>query len=305
MDDKQKDHQDTIDRVAQFNTDHSVEIAAIADYGTPQGIFDGARAQINLLGQRQSQDDSGLEILSITAKKAMAKTVNRLAKKARVKAKLNGDLALAESLSHSYSYIYKADKQTAIDRTLAMRKAMNDNLATLTNVSAGDITLIDNSVTTFDAAQVLPIVAREAKKTESTNQLPGQYDIAFEAIDDMFDLLFGEYSESNPFLVQQFQLAMQIIETGVHHTGIKVIVTGPIPPDDPAGVPLNHVKVKILEYEPKRESETNINGEAVIEKFKHGTYDAEFTKPGYARKVVRFTVKRGQHIDIPVTMVLA
>jgi len=293
MKNMQRSKADSYDRIGNFNTTHSVEIAAIPDYAAEQAVFNADWAKISLAAVSQTADTSGYANDSDAAKVAMADITVKFGLRGAVKARRAGNNALAEQLAHYKTYIYFAPKQEAIQRAIDIRNALSINLTICTNVTAADITAIDAAVADYQSVQSQPVTARQTKKATGTSVLPQLFKTADEAIDNMYDLLFSYYQDTNPALVNEFRLAMQIISTGVHHTGIHAEITAGNPVKAMEGITM-----KIVEL--NKTAVSDINGMAQIERIKPGTYHIEFSGADIITKTLVITITRGQISEVDV-----
>ncbi|MBL0310304.1 MAG: hypothetical protein IPP77_11710 [Bacteroidetes bacterium] len=288
---RQKNYLDSFDRVKEFNLNHSAETGVIAEYAAEQTRFNQALSKIKALGTLQSRDNSSLGKMSLDVKRKMAMTVVKFAKKGRVKASQAGEMELAGKLGHAFSYIFRGDKQLAVERARVMQKVMQEHLAILTNINAADIAAIDAAIAAYEEARVQPQVARQKKSAEATKQLPTEYLTAIEAIENMYDLLYGEYIDTQPGLVNGFKLMKHVIAAGIRHTTLTVVVktaTGAVA----TGL---HGNIEGLK---NKEAVTDKEGRMVFRRFIAGTYNLKLCGDGYQTKIILFHIKRGQHLEV-------
>ena len=225
MNNSQKNKFDTCARVQDFNTKNASIVATIKEYAEEQKTFDDAYLLAQQAAQAQATTaNTNTDAVDI-AKHLMADTVFKYASRGSVKAKQAGNTSLADALDIPTSFIYRADKVLAVQRARDIEKLLKDNLGILTNIDASNINEIDKTITDYDAIKDQPTIANQTKKATGTNPLPGNLSTAFSGIDGMYKLLVSYFGTTKKPLVDSFALAMQIISTGVHHTGIEGVVT--------------------------------------------------------------------------------
>jgi hypothetical protein len=270
MTDTQRDKLSTCNRVIAYNTAHATDLATIAEYAAEETAFANAMTIINAAAQVQSGTAGTTTDAVAIAKEKMAKTVIKYALRGLVKAKQTSNVTLANHLNHTISYISKASKTLSVQRSKDIRKQLNDNLATLTNVTAANITEIDTAITGYDTIKDQPIIAIQTTKATGTDPLPAAFTKAFAAIDSMFDLITSYFADTNKTLVDEFALAKQIISTGTHHTGVTGTATK-------GGNPVKDTVVTIDETD--KTAKSDIEGHYTISKVQAGTFSITATLP--------------------------
>jgi hypothetical protein len=145
---------------------------------------------------------------------------------------------------------------------------MSNNLATLTNITAANITEINTAIEVYDAVKDSPVIDVQEKAAAGTNPLPLAYIAAFKAIDNMFDLVSSYFTDTNKIMVDELALAKQIINTGIHHTGVTGTVTK-------NGIPVKDAIIRIAGSD--KTATTDMDGHYTISKIKTGDYTIEVT----------------------------
>jgi hypothetical protein len=257
---------DTCNRVSFFNSKHDKDLATIAEYADEQKAFTAAVDIINNAAQVQSGTAGTSKESADAAKETMAKLAIKFALRGLVKAKQLGNLTLANHLDHPITYITKAPKTLAVQRTKDISDQMANNLATLTNITAANITEINSAIALYDAVKDHPIIDVQDKAASGTNPLPAAFVAAFKAIDNMFDLVSSYFADTNKIMVDELALAKQIINTGIHHTGFTGIVTK-------AGTPVKDATIHIAGS--SKTATTDMDGHYTIAKIKTGDYTIE------------------------------
>jgi hypothetical protein len=257
---------DTSNRVVFYNSKYAAELAAIEEYANEQSAFKAALTIINNAAQVQSGTAGTSKDAADATKETMAKLVTKYALRGLVKAKQLGNLTLANHLDHPVTYISQAPKTLAVQRANDITAQMNTNMATLTNITAANITEITTAIAMYDAAKDHPIIDKQDKAASGTNALPNAFGAAFKAIDNMFDLISSYFADTNKPMVDEFALAKQIINTGIHHTGVTGTVTK-------NGLPVKDATIHIAGN--SKTATTDMDGHYTISKIKTGDYTIE------------------------------
>jgi hypothetical protein len=257
---------DTANRVAFFNTKHAAELATIAEYADEQKEFTAAVDIINTAAQVQSGTAGTSKESADAAKEAMANLAIKYALRGTVKARQVGNLTLANHLDHSFTYIFQAPKTLAVQRTKDLSDQMNSNLAILTNITPANITEINTAIALYDGVKDSPVIDVQEKAAAGTNPLPLAYIAAFKAIDNMFDLVSSYFTDTNKIMVDELALAKQIINTGIHHTGVTGTVTK-------NGLPVKNAIIRIAGT--NKTATTDMDGHYTISKIKTSDYSIE------------------------------
>jgi hypothetical protein len=295
MNNRERAKSDSYDRIDAFNNSNATDLATIPDYASELTNFNATRIKINAAENKQATDTSGAAFDSSSAKGIMTNTVIKFALRGAVKARNAGNNELAKQLAHHESYIYYAPKQLAIQYVTDMRDALNNNLTICTNVTAADITTIDAAINDYKVAQVEPIVARQLKKASGTDTLKGLIKDMDETVDNMYDLVYSYFYSSKPEMVKALRLAMQVINTGLHHTGIHLIAIHEI-----SGDFLQGITIKIIEL--NKTIVTDINGLAQFDRVKAGTYHLEISGPGIATQNIVTAITRGHIAEMNIPL---
>jgi len=219
MDNLQRSEFDAFNRIADFNTKYLADLGAINEYQAEQTKFDAAVQSIKDAGTTQLQKGIDQSI-SFTAKKIMAGTVTKYCLRAGVIARSLQNMQLAGQLQGSANTILRATKTEAIELATVKRNALNNNLTILTNITAANITDIDNVIDAYNKIKDAPTEARQTKKSTATDLLPGYYEAAGEAVVSMYDLVYSYFFDTRPDLVHEMEIAKQVIATGIRTTSI-------------------------------------------------------------------------------------
>ena len=219
MDNLQRAELDAFNRVADFNARYLTSLNTITEYAAEKTKFNAALQSIQNAATKQMQKGIDQSI-SNAAKKLMADTVTKYSLRAGVLARSLQNLQLAAQLQGSASPIFRAPKTESIEMATLKRNALNTNLTTLTNITAANITEIDNTIAAYNAIKDAPTELRQTNKAVGTDMLPPLYAKASDAVNNMYELVFSYFSDTNHAMVHEMEAAKQIIATGIRTTSI-------------------------------------------------------------------------------------
>lgn len=212
---------DSYNRIVGFNDKYAADLTTVEDYTDIEAVFNETVNSIIEAAGIQTQKPGTSDEAVTEAKTTMAETVVNFALRGSVKARLAGNTTLANQLDEPVSYIFRAPKTTAVQRATQLRNYMNDNLATLTNITAADITTMDKAIGAYNNMKDEPIKTRQSKKAGGTTLLPPLFEAADESADNMFSLV-RSYFSSNMGMIEEMRLAMEVISTGIRHTSVQI-----------------------------------------------------------------------------------
>lgn len=149
MNNSQRSELDAFNRVADFNNQHITDFNTINEYQAEKDKFDAAVLFIKNAGTTQVQKGIDQSI-SFIAKKLMADTVIKYCLRGGVKARSLQNMQLAAQLQGSANPILRATKTEAIELATVKRNALNNNLTILANITAANITDIDNVIDVYN-----------------------------------------------------------------------------------------------------------------------------------------------------------
>ncbi|HRH49449.1 MAG TPA: carboxypeptidase-like regulatory domain-containing protein [Panacibacter sp.] len=292
MDNEQRAKLDSYNRISDFNETYAADIATIEGYDLEKTAFDGAVEIINKAGQAQAAKTGASKPAVSTEKAAMAETVSKYSMRGMVKARQTGNLTLASELDEPESYILFAPKTIAVQRAKELRDLMNDNLVTLTTITAANITEMTDAINAYDKIKDEPIESIQTKKVKGTDVLPPQFTIADGAITNMLALTvsyFGKDSE----IARAFKKAMENINTGIRHTSILFTIV------DAANAPVTDATVAEVDG---KSYATDEDGEVLIDSHRNGTFHFEISAPGKQTVKLSAKIKRGEENDFTVKL---
>jgi len=271
MDNDNRAKLDTCARVEKFNTTYAKTLKDIDEYALEKDAFDKAHtlAKNAALAQTSTVGPSKEEVEA--TKQKMAKTTFKYAIRGKIKAAQLKKTTLSERLEHSITYIYAATKNVAVDRATDIRDTLSNNLTDLTNIKPENITEITTAIDDYVKVKDLPIITSQKKTATGTDPLAPALSDAMDAIDNMYGLVYSYLIDSNKTLVDEFALAKQIINTGLHHNG----VTGTVYKN---GKPVPNAVVKIVGT--NKSAVTDAEGHYTISKVKAGKYTIEASDEG-------------------------
>ena len=266
MNNVQRAQLDACNRVKDFNTKNATALATIPEYAAEQTKFAAAYAIITNATQVQSAAEGTTSDATRIAKLLMGNTANKYALRGAVKARQLNNITLANNLSHPVTYITQAPKTLAVQRAKDIKQHLSDNLATLTNITAANITELGNVITAYDNIKDNPTIDVQTRAATGTNPLPAAFAAATLAMNNMHDLVTSYFIDTNVPLVDEIGLSKQIINTGTHHNGVEGTVTK-------NGVAVMGATVSIVGT--KKVATTDIKGHYIIAKIKVRDYTIE------------------------------
>ncbi len=266
MNNFQRSQLDACNRVKDFNTKNATVLAGIAEYSVEQARFMAAYGIITNATQVQSAAEGTTSEATKNAKILMGNTANKYALRGAVKARQLNNITLANNLSHPVTYITQAPKTLAVQRAKDIKQRLSDNLTTLTNITAANITELGNVITAYDNIKDNPTIDVQTRAATGTNPLPAAFAAATLAMNNMHDLVTSYFIDTNVPLVDEIGLSKQIINTGTHHNGVEGTVTK-------NGVAVMGASVSIVGT--NKVATTDIKGHYIIAKIKVGDYTIE------------------------------
>lgn len=266
MNNVQRAQLDACNRVKDFNTKNATALATIPEYAAEQVKFMAAYGIITNATQVQSAAEGTTSEATKIAKLLMGNTANKFALRGAVKARQLNNITLANNLSHPVTYITQAPKTLAVQRAKDIKQHLSDNLATLTNITAANITELGNVITAYDNIKDNPTIDVQTRAATGTNPLPAAFAAATLAMNNMHDLVTSYFIDTNVPLVDEIGLSKQIINTGTHHNGVEGTVTK-------NGVAVMGASVRIVGT--NKVATTDIKGHYIIAKIKVGDYTIE------------------------------
>jgi hypothetical protein len=253
-----------------------------------KAIFDAQLLIIHTNENTQGEINEGLATDKKALKAAMTSVVIKFVLRGKVKATnlaLNG---LAKNLDKTKTYIAKASDEEAIVRAKNLRKILFDNASILTNISPADIAAIDATIAAFEDAKNKPQEQIEYRRAQGTRALNASVKRMDTITDNLYELLFSYFNDTNPNEVAEVKFDKQIINTGQHHTGIQATFT------DEQNQTLRNVTLSIEDT--TKTTTSNINGIATIIKVNPGTYFVKAELPTYKTIHEKLKFKRGEII---------
>ena len=288
MNNVQRAQLDACNRVKDFNTKNATALATIPEYAAEQAKFAAAYAIITNATQVQSAAEGTTSEATKIAKLLMGNTANKYALRGAVKARQLNNITLANNLSHPVTYITQAPKTLAVQRAKDIKQHLSDNLATLTNITAANITELGNVITAYDNIKDNPTIDVQTRAATGTNPLPAAFAAATLAMNNMHDLVTSYFIDTNVPLVDEIGLSKQIINTGTHHNGVEGTVTK-------NGVAVMGASVSIVGT--NKVATTDIKGHYIIAKIKVGDYTIEASNEAGDTASKTVHINRG-HFDV-------
>jgi hypothetical protein len=288
-------------KIQKFNSDHETELSAITDYAAEETKLDAIVTNIGTADEVMATDLSGITEDVKDVKKEMALCVIQFAHKGRPLARNAGNMEMVKLLKHEISYILYASKTNALSRARNIKDTLKNNVTIFTNITPANIALMEVKIKAYDEVQSNTKVAIEHKKITGTRVVEEEFEKSLDVVDNMYDLVVGEFAESNPALVEELGDLIELDKTGAKHTGIIAVCIDNNPPSGSPSNKLEGVQVKIVER--GQIGLSDIMGLCGIVKVWPGTYHVEFSKAGFVAQTLIITFKRGVMLEQEVKMV--
>lgn len=284
MNNLQRTQLDACNRVKSFNTKNAKALATIPEYAAEIVKFTAAYDIITNATQVQSAAEGTTSDATKIAKVLMANTANKYALRGAVKARQLNNITLANNLSHPVTYITQAPKTLAVQRANDIKQHLTDNLATLNNIVAINITELEYSIAVYDGIKDDPTIDVQLRAATGTNPLPAAFAAAILAINNMHDLVTSYFIDTNMPLVDEIGLSKQIITTGTHHNGVEGTVTK-------NGVAVMAATVTIVGT--NKMATTDTKGHYIIAKIKVGDYTIKASNQAGDEAINTIHINRG------------
>lgn len=228
MTDKQRADLEAGQRSQKFNSDNSTLINTIED-DTVATIIAGVISQVQKVvdAEAAQQHDAGdVAETKRLAKIEMGDVVIRYALRGEVKAALISNTDLETALKQTLTYITEVDDVLSLTHANDIRSTLNDNKGPgglLTNIVAGDITLIDAAIKAFDDIKTTPTDNVKEKKAQGTDKIQPEIDKLFEFIVAERKIFHSYWAgTANSGKMDEFDLKSEPIVLGKRHNIVSV-----------------------------------------------------------------------------------
>ncbi|MEI6490057.1 MAG: hypothetical protein WCP52_13890 [Bacteroidota bacterium] len=258
-------------------------------FGTKKDSLDKYIIQQQLTTTGITQDKSA------ELKKAEKLTV-KLARKARVWAKSVSNDTLATLFDITKSTLSRLVETESIAKMTEIHTALNANATPLADYNITVLNISDLFAAIKAAKLLLSTPGTAKATTKAGTQAITEY---MKEIDDILkdidDLLIPEYEDTEPDMVKEYRNNRKIDNIGHYLTQLIAHIT-------PLGAttPIQNVIMTIIEL--NRSNPSDINGIALIEKFRAGTYHIKFTALGYQTHIIIIKTIRGKKVEITVEL---
>lgn len=283
---------------------NAAKVAAYPPLASRFGIFQGNLANVAPIALGTIVTATGATTNKIALKHDVANYVGVYAKVARgfcLRTDVNLPI-IAANLNYTENSIFRIEDGSILQVVQAINKAINDNLiphalfppygidaamlasglakATAFNTALG----IGGAIKAGKTATEADVVALFAKLYED--------EVQFKHIMPIFKLT--DLNFYNGFVAADVEVDL------MRHNSVAGTITGPIPPDNAASVPLSGVSIK------NKKSglivHSNLLGEYELQPNRAGLTEIEISKPGYITQTIVVDIKRGRTIHLDVTL---
>jgi len=276
-------------------------------YNTILSAFPALFAQITSFFGKETElkallDEQGYNSKGKTMSKEMLKEI--MIKKVFSMAKLAKGWALAVSNMEMLNIFdvcadsFKINEKDLIVLIDGILKALGDNLTELAdyNITLIKINAAKASVVDFTAAKSTPSQQKLLKKTITKN-IKTKITEVTGVLEICDTLLEGEFDETEPTMVLEYQNDRKLIEITGRHTTLRVHVYG----DEDHAEPIEGADFSIVSL--NRSEVTNVDGEGELVQFVGGDYVLNIKRKGFSEIDVPFSIKRGKLLELDVVMV--
>ncbi len=282
----QNDKNETLARIKKFLSKYATDLATIIEAAVEIATINNSTTIITNAAQLQADPVGDAADAAEVAKMAMGNLLHKFALRAAIKAKQLGNVELSGKLRQPISFYTLASKGLAVQRCSQIKQLMSDNAAILTNIVAANHTDMAAAITKYNDLKEVPIQEIQNKSANATDVLPDAFKAAFDAIDNLYDLVFSYFNDvaAKKAIVSELALAKQIIRTGVHYTGIAGDVT----------VNGQEVEGAIIEIVgTKKKAVADFHGHYSILKVKAGSYHVKATLPSGQTLTIDIDIEKG------------
>ena len=193
---------------------------------------------------------------------------------------------------------FKINEKDLIVLIDGILKALGDNLTELAdyNITLIKINAAKAAVVDFSAAKSTPSQQKKLKKTITKNiktkilEMTGVLEICD-------TLLEGEFTDTEPTMVLEYQNGRKLVEIVGRHTTLRVHVYG----DEDHTEPIEGADFSIVSL--NRSEVTNVDGEGELVQFVGGDYVLNIKRKGFSEIDVPFSIKRGKLLELDVVMI--
>lgn len=226
----------------------------------------------------------------------MIKLAVRYGRKARVWAKTNGHTELAALLDIRRTELEQAPEEEALSKCRLIRNAVHDNISTLAavNITAVNDAALDQAVKDAEKALGTPGSIIDVQEV-GTEGIAGVMQTMDETLTDIDDLLIGEYEETDPEMVLEYENNRKIDNVGVRHNHIIIHTFDAEDNGNVAG--------SLIAVEGTGKSViTNSEGIGEIIKIKAGEYKVKVAAEGYITQEIILKVINGKTTSVEVKL---
>ncbi len=194
---------------------------------------------------------------------------------------------------------YNLERLTENDLTSTAQNihdTLNNNLSALTpyGFTPTTLTTIQSQIDLFQNLIGTPEVASSNRET-ATKAIAQYIKNATDILKITDDLIFGNFTDTEPAFVNIYNNVRQIINTGTRHTGIRATIT-----TSGSDSPIQNAT--LLLHELNRTATSNITGTAEILKFTAGTYHFTTSHPTHQPLTQILKITRGKILEINIQL---
>ena len=222
-------------RAQEYCNDHDTDLIAITEYAGLKTNLDNSILKITDARAINIENISHFAENKSEKQTQMIDLIYTYQLRAVVKAHEVGNTGLVASLNFPKSYIFNNDDATVGVRAEEIKNIIKANLGVLTNITAGDVTNMEDSIQAYDQVLLSPKEAADHRKAMGTDRIRILLNEA-----DIPKTMIGKLIHSYlPDLAHGWDIAIRVgTPSGVRHTSVVIRFT-----DAETFVPVINVKV--------------------------------------------------------------
>lgn len=286
--------------VLEWCVKRATDVAVIAGFAAEETKLRTQVTNTEKYVQTQIKTTKGTTKFKNRKKKEMCQTVVRIAHKGAAMARSLGNEVLLGLLDSETSSILKLRDNICYNTCKVIYETIVANQGILTNITAQDITDMDNAMKDFDDIMMSVKLAIAEKKGQGTKLIPIETEKTKVTIETMYDYIFGEFFGIRMDLLFEFVAVKSIGDIGIRHSGWIFCA---MEKDAATGEIIGSAdKATIIIEGTAKSYKTDRNGFAVIPKMLVGKYNITVKKTGYITKNLTLMANRGKMAHVEVEM---
>lgn len=259
--------------------------------------FSDNRLKLDVLSKQQAMVTTGMTVDKALAFADLGVLLVNTCSKAIIWARDTSNMTLAAVFAVTKGSYSKQTHSKKLAQANNIVTALTANTAALAGYSVKDtdILAISNGISACGGHMVAPGAVANSKKT-ATKAIKDMLKAISNSLDIIESLISGEFSVSDPYLVDEFDNNRRIDLNGVRHTGISATIN-----DAATGKAIENATISIDAL--KKTATSGITGLAEIKPMKSGIYHINIGAEGYTAQTQDITVARGKVVELAVVLI--